>query len=66
MMALNPPPSPPLSSLKAHKYNNYVKVPYIVSSYPQSSQENLFPRLFTCRQDKTTLHVSIDTLTNTF
>ena len=33
---------PPLCSSVSHKYNNYTKAPYIVSSYPQSLQANLF------------------------
>ena len=32
---------PPLCSSVSHKYNNYTKAPYIVSSYPQSFQVNL-------------------------
>ena len=40
--------SPPLFSSESHKYNNYNKAPYTVSSYSQSLQANLFVMLFIC------------------
>ena len=57
-------PSPLLRSSKSRKYGNYGKVPYIVSSYPQSPYVDLFAGLFTCPQIKLTPHISIDTSTN--
>ena len=35
-----------------YKYDNYGQAPYIVSSYTQSFQANLFTRLFTCPSDQ--------------
>ena len=37
-MTLKPSPWQPSYSSKLHKYNNYDKAPYIVSSYPLSPQ----------------------------
>ena len=41
------PPSPPLCSSKSHKYSNYNNAPYIVSSWTQYPQADVFNRLFT-------------------
>ena len=41
------PPSPPLCSSKSHKYSNYNNAPYIVSSWTQCPQADVFNRLFT-------------------
>ena len=42
------PLSSPLCSSESHKYNNYNKAPYTVSSYSQSPLANLFVMLFIC------------------
>ena len=59
-------PFPPLCSSKSHKYNNYIKALYIVSSYLQFPHPNLFARLFTCPQAQLTPHISINTPSKTF
>ena len=60
MMTLKPPSSSPICSSKSLKSHNYGKALYIVSSYCQSPEVNLFARLFTWySQSKLTCHVSI-------
>ena len=45
MMTLKPPSFSPIRSSKSLKINNYDKAPYIISSYCQFPQVNLFARI---------------------
>ena len=49
LKGLTPPPYDEfnLHSPTSHEYENYAKVSFIVSFYPQFSQVSLFVRLFT-------------------